>query len=188
MTTTSTLAIADERVAQAKQTLQVIQAWPHWNEIALCAQKEYTLSPEQFRLRLPEYQRFMALCAVYPGIGMISEQIDLLWHSHILHTALYDGFCELVIGRKIHHLPCSSYALYGVAPANATDDCTTCQLPAIPSTCYGKRSDEMMPDLRQSILEGGQRFFAAYRLVFGEPDPTLWARTARRPIAEGMAI
>ena len=50
MTTTLTLAIADERVAQAKQTLQVIQAWPHWNEIALCAQKEYTLSPEQFRL------------------------------------------------------------------------------------------------------------------------------------------
>ena len=85
MTTISTLTTIDERerVAQAKQTLQVIQAWPHWNEIALCAQKEYTLSPEQFRLRLPEYQRFMALCAVYPGIGTISECIDLLWHSHV---------------------------------------------------------------------------------------------------------
>src|SRR5690348_16906048 len=90
--------MVDERVEKARRILSAIQAWPHWHEIMLGAQKEYGLTPEQFAERLPEYQRFLALCSAYPGIGMTSEAIDQLWHSHILNTHRYEEFCRDVIG------------------------------------------------------------------------------------------
>src|SRR5262249_3149544 len=111
---------------RAQKTLQAIQAWPNWDEVALCAQQEYGLTPEEFQDRLTEYQRFMALCSAYSGIGMTSDEVDQLWHSHILHTALYAAFCSTIIGHRVDHLPCSSYALYGVN--NSDTDCTTCKL------------------------------------------------------------
>jgi hypothetical protein len=167
----------DERVEKAQRMLRAIQAWPHWNEIALCTRKEYGISLAQFQARLPEYQRFLALCAVYPGLGMTSEEIDQLWHSHILHTSLYDQFCETIIGHRIHHFPSSSYLLYGVDPNNADDGCTTCKLPSIPSTCYNTQlSSRLQQEARQSILGGGQRFREAYMAVFGEP-PAIWSHT-----------
>jgi hypothetical protein len=179
----------DVRVKQTQCLLQAIQAWPDWEQIALCAQKEYDISPEQFQARLPEYQRFLALCAFYPGIGMTSELIDQLWHSHILHTILYEAFCASIIGHKVHHFPCSSYTLYGIDPPTAEDDCTTCELPTIPKTCYNKRSpEEAWEETRRSILEGSQRFAQAYTEVFGEPPNRLiWGRTSRAR-AEAVAV
>jgi hypothetical protein len=165
----------DERVEKAQRMLRAIQAWLHWDEIALCTQKEYGISPEQFQTRLPEYQRFLALCAVYPGLGMTSEAIDQLWHSHILHTLLYDEFCEMVIGHRIHHFPSSSYVFYGANANNADDDCTTCKLPSIPSTCYNTQfSSGLQEETCQSILGGGRRFREAYAAVFGEL-PAIWS-------------
>jgi len=185
--TTTTRTISDD-LRKAHSLVHTIEVWPHWEEIALCAQKEYGLTPAQFQERLLEYQRFLALCAIFPGIGMISAEIDQLWHAHILHTALYEAFCATVIGQKIHHLPCSSYRLYGVDPAQANDDCTTCKLPSIPTTCYGKRfPGESQEEMRQSILEGGQHFQDAYQAVFGEL-PAIWNRSRRPQIAEGMAF
>jgi hypothetical protein len=101
MTTTS--LVTDERVTKALQMIQPIQSWPHWNEIALCAQKEYGLAPEQFQERLPEYQRFLALCSAYPGIGMTSEAVDQLWHSHILHTS-QGGIVSLPLYPTLHYM------------------------------------------------------------------------------------
>jgi hypothetical protein len=185
--TTTTLFI-DERVERAQHMFQTIQVWPHWDEIGLCAQKEYGLSSTQFQMLLPEYQRFMALCAVYPGIGMTSEAVDRIWLCHILHTSLYGTFCEPIIGHQIHHLPCSSYALYGVDFSAADDDCTTCKLPSIPTTCYGKLlPDEAQAETRDSISGGGQRFRDAYMAVFGEL-PAIWARVPRSQLVEGIAI
>mgnify|MGYP004706660229 CR=1 FL=1 len=85
--------VGDERIEQARHLLEVVRGWLHWDEIGLCAQKEYGLSPAQFQTLLPEYQRFMALCAFFGGIGMTSEAVDQVWHSHILHTSLYEAFC-----------------------------------------------------------------------------------------------
>lgn len=185
-----TIVAVDKKVEQAQEVLQSIQAWPHWPEIALGAQKEYGLTPEQFQARLPEYQRFLALCAVYPGIGMTSDAVDQLWHSHILNTHRYDEFCTEVIGRKIHHLPCSSYGLYGVEPRAADSDCgdcSTCKLPTIPTTCYGKlQPDE---DMRESILHAGRNFRDAYHAVFGEL-PAIWYRSRQSQVddVDGVAV
>lgn len=181
--------VAVDKVEQAQEALQRIEAWPHWHEIGLGAQKEYGLTPEQFAERLPEYQRFLALCSVHPGIGMTSEAVDQLWHSHILNTHRYEDFCTEVIGRKVHHLPCSSYSLYGVEPRAADSDCgdcSTCKLPSVPTTCYGKLNDE---DVRQSIMSSGQRFRDAYQSAFGEL-PAIWQRSrqAQTDDVDGVAV
>ncbi|MEO0421850.1 MAG: hypothetical protein AAF184_05910 [Pseudomonadota bacterium] len=39
--------------------------------------------------------------------GMYSERADAIWHTHILHTRAYAEFCTEVVGRFIHHTPCS---------------------------------------------------------------------------------
>lgn len=181
---TTTLLAVDACVAKAQKTQQIIQAWPHWDDIALCAQKEYGLSPEQFQVRLPEYQRFMALCSAYSGIGMTSSEVDQLWHVHILHTALYAEFCSTIIGHRVDHLPCSSYVLYGVDLANDTD-CSTCKLPSIPTTCYGQLIGASLEETRESILGAGKRFRDAYIASFGEL-PAIWDRSAR--VADGVAV
>lgn len=179
-----TTVAVDQKVEQVQEVLERIQSWPHWPEIALGAQKEYGLSPEQFEERLPEFQRFLALCSAYSGIGMTSEAIDQLWHASILNTRRYDELCDDVIGRKIHHLPCSSYSLYGVDQRAANSDCTTCQLPSIPTTCYGNRYPN--EDVRQSIMHSGQQFRDAYHEVFGEL-PAIWYRS-RQAQPDGVAV
>lgn len=181
----TTVAVSvDQKVEQAREVLKRIESWPHWPEIGLGAQKEYGLTPEQFAERLPEYQRFLALCTVNPGIGMTSESIDQLWHSHILNTQRYDDFCNDVVGRKIHHLPCSSYVLYGVEPRAADSDCGDCSVCRVPTTCYGKlKPDE---DVRESIMHSGQRFWDSYQEVFGEV-PDIWYRS-RQAQPDGVAV
>lgn len=34
-----------------------------------------------------------------------SEEADLAWHAHILHTELYAPFCHRHFGRFVHHVP-----------------------------------------------------------------------------------
>src|SRR5215472_5106866 len=107
-----------ESPSKVLSTFAAIQRWEHWHEIQLCAQKEYAMSVEEFYRLLPEYQRFIALAAGYEGIGMLSTEVDKLWHAHILNTKRYYDFCQQYLGHMVHHLRCSSYVLYG---CNATD-------------------------------------------------------------------
>jgi hypothetical protein len=91
---------------RAEEKLAQIQSWAHWHEIGLVAQKEYGVSPEDFQVFLPEYQRFMTLIAVgYKGLGMHSEAVDKIWHSHMLYSQRYRDFCLTHIGRFVDHKP-----------------------------------------------------------------------------------
>ena len=38
-------------------------------------------------------------------IGMPSQEIDHLWHAHILDTQEYHSFCEKAFGYYLHHIP-----------------------------------------------------------------------------------
>src|SRR5215813_13464826 len=108
----SSQAKLKESTSRVLNAFEGIRRWEHWHEIQLCAQKEYVISADEFYRLLPEYQRFMALTAGYEGIGMLSVEVDKLWHAHILNTKRYYDFCQQYLGRIVHHLPCSSYALY----------------------------------------------------------------------------
>lgn len=49
---------------------------------------------------------FLQLCAKEPdGKYSPSVVVDIGWHTFILYTREYAGFCERVAGRFLHHEP-----------------------------------------------------------------------------------
>lgn len=184
-------AEAQDATSRVLNALAAIQRWEHWHEIQLCAQKEYAMSSETFYQLLPEYQRFIALAAGYEGIGMLSAEVDKLWHAHILNTKRYYDFCQQYLKRIIHHLPCSSYELYGL---NANDQSTSCEIPpptscSIPPTCNIMDNSETDSEMRTTILTAGDNFYQAYEICYGiTPSLEVWERVTLLSSAEGIAI
>lgn len=58
------------------------------------------------REAVEEYRRFCFLAVVAPHSVTPSQQVDLVWHTHLLYTRDYwDEFCPRVLGRSLHHGP-----------------------------------------------------------------------------------
>jgi hypothetical protein len=173
---------AKEATYKVIKAFDAIQRWEYWHEIQLCAQKEYTMSAEEFYRLLPEYQRFIALTAGYEGIGMLSAKVDKLWHAHILNTKRYYDFCQQYLGRIVHHLPCSSYVLYGYGMNDQSVKC-------IPPSCNVMNSGENVSEIRDTILTAAENFYQAYGECYGiVPSPDVWERLALLPAPEGITI
>lgn len=52
------------------------------------------------------YKRFMYLICHTGQMGCPSEEVDQVWHLHLLYTRSYwIDFCKNVLGREIHHGP-----------------------------------------------------------------------------------
>lgn len=61
----------------------------------------------EFALRtMLEYKKFMFLiCCFYEPLTP-SDQVDQVWHLHLLYTQDYwNEFCDKVLGKQIHHGP-----------------------------------------------------------------------------------
>jgi hypothetical protein len=172
-----------QSTSRVLSALEAIQSWGHWHEIQLCAQKEYGMSAEEFYRLLPEYQRFIALSAGYQGVGMLSAEVDKLWHAHILNTKRYYDFCQQYLGRIIHHLPCSSYVLYGYAANNQSLQCN------VPPSCNALNSGETVSEIQETILTATENFYRAYKECYGiEPSSDVWERLALLSSPEGITI
>jgi hypothetical protein len=53
-----------------------------------------------------EFRRYMALVGLgYRGLGMLSPEVDEVWHAFILFTREYAAFCQEAFGTFIHHVP-----------------------------------------------------------------------------------
>ena len=53
-----------------------------------------------------EYRKFVFLAIVAGHPVTPSDQVDQVWHLHLLHTRLYwDRFCRSTLGRPLHHEP-----------------------------------------------------------------------------------
>jgi uncharacterized protein (TIGR04222 family) len=53
-----------------------------------------------------EYKKFAFLAVVANHQVVPSDQVDQVWHSHVLLTQSYwEEFCPQVLGRKLHHHP-----------------------------------------------------------------------------------
>jgi hypothetical protein len=182
-----------EAAIKVISVFSAIQRWRHWYEIQLCAQKEYTMPAKEFYRLLPEYQRFIALTAGYEGIGMLSAQVDKLWHAHILNTKRYYDFCQQYLGRLVHHLPCSSYVLYGYV---ISEEYPRGNLPLslpncgdIAPSCNAMDSGETFSEIRATILTAAERFYQAYRECYGVmPSADVWERLALLPETEGVTL
>jgi hypothetical protein len=65
--------------------------------------------PERIAGAVFEFKRYMALVGLgYRGLGMLSRDVDEVWHGLILFTREYDDFCRTAFGTFIHHVPRTS--------------------------------------------------------------------------------
>ena len=61
---------------------------------------------ERVERALHEYKQFLALMYWHPDAVLVpSEDIDEVWHTHVLNTARYQSDCEQIFGRFQHHMP-----------------------------------------------------------------------------------
>jgi hypothetical protein len=60
-----------------------------------------------FALRaIEEYKRFMFLICIAPHTLTPSDEVDQVWHLHLIYTQSYwIDFCEQTLGKQIHHGP-----------------------------------------------------------------------------------
>jgi hypothetical protein len=64
------------------------------------------LSLEEVTESIEQYRRFLFLYHIYPERTLVpADDIDLVWHTHILDTAKYREDCETLFGRFIDHYP-----------------------------------------------------------------------------------
>jgi hypothetical protein len=67
------------------------------------------VAAEELPAALLEFKRYLALVGLgYRGLGMLSPQVDEVWHSFILFTREYAAFCQEAFGQFIHHVPRTS--------------------------------------------------------------------------------
>jgi uncharacterized protein (TIGR04222 family) len=61
----------------------------------------------EYSLRvMAEYKKFVFLAMVAGHVVSPSDQVDQVWHLHMLYTRSYwDDFCKSVLGKVLHHEP-----------------------------------------------------------------------------------
>lgn len=70
----------------------------------LASENDWT--PEYTLRVIEEYKRFIYIDAVAEHDVTPSDQVDQVWHAHVLHTRDYAKFCQKVLGGKFfHHNP-----------------------------------------------------------------------------------
>lgn len=75
------------------------------------------------------YKNFLKLHLLHPDASLVpTEEIDEIWHAHILDTARYRTDCDRIFGAYLDHYP--YFGLRGEADAQALDTAfaTTCSL------------------------------------------------------------
>ena len=61
---------------------------------------------QQATLAINRYKMFLSVVYLHPHTPLVpSQEIDQVWHYHILHTRKYYQDCQMLFGRFIHHEP-----------------------------------------------------------------------------------
>lgn len=71
--------------------------------------KDYKVSERMAKIHERELKRYLIIAAEYSDAeertGMLSTEVDNLWHTFLLFTKEYQQFCSDMFGRFIHHVP-----------------------------------------------------------------------------------
>ena len=68
--------------------------------------KEQTIPAGLINEAVEEFKKFLTVILHADGpVGMVSPEVDEVWHTFILFTRDYQDFCRDVFGRYIHHSP-----------------------------------------------------------------------------------
>jgi hypothetical protein len=55
---------------------------------------------------IAQYRQFLYLIYLYPNRPLVpSQDIDRVWHHHILDTMKYSEDCQMLFGYFLHHFP-----------------------------------------------------------------------------------
>ena len=90
---------------------QAIQAFhPDKHGVELPFSKRLALEngwSRRYALRaIEEYKKFVFMACTSPTPVTPSEEVDQVWHLHLVYTKSYwDDFCGKVLGRPFHHSP-----------------------------------------------------------------------------------
>ena len=61
---------------------------------------------DQIHTAIHQYRKFLTLNVRYPGMNLVpTEDIDQIWHTHILDTENYASDCKKLFGKFLHHHP-----------------------------------------------------------------------------------
>ena len=61
---------------------------------------------QQTKQAISCYRMFLLLVYLYPNCQLVpNQEIDRVWHYHILDTMKYAEDCEMLFGKFIHHFP-----------------------------------------------------------------------------------
>lgn len=72
----------------------------------VCAKKGHPDDAEAIAAQLTSYRHFLQLIALHPDAIIVpTEEIDEVWHQHILDTERYQPDCVRIFGYPIHHYP-----------------------------------------------------------------------------------
>lgn len=65
---------------------------------------------KQTKQAIAHYLMFLFLIYLYPNQTLVpTQEIDRVWHEHILNTLKYTRDCQTLFGRYIHHTPSYSF-------------------------------------------------------------------------------
>ena len=64
------------------------------------------MSDDDVSRAVHQYRRFLSLKLRFPGANLVpTDDIDLVWHTHILDTENYASDCQMLFGSFLHHDP-----------------------------------------------------------------------------------
>jgi hypothetical protein len=69
------------------------------------ALRHHRLTTEQIEYIEQKYRRFLFLCGTHARAVIPTQDVELLWHPHILDTMKYREDCQEVFGFFLDHYP-----------------------------------------------------------------------------------
>ena len=64
------------------------------------------MTEDEVLFAVKQYKRFLNLKIKYPELNLVpTDDIDMIWHSHILDTEQYAKDCANLFGKFLHHNP-----------------------------------------------------------------------------------
>lgn len=134
-------------------------------------------SLQQARQAVVEYRRFCFMACVADHPVTPSEEVDAVWHLHLLHTRDYwEVFCPHVLGRPLHHGP----TLGGRQEENRFYEQYAQTLRSYEQWFGGPPPQAWWPSAKERFQPSRNWRWAYLPDVWLVPKPSTWWRHARR--------
>lgn len=124
------------------ETLRTLEAYDLWFVEERLARKGLVPADRTAGAVL-EFKRYMALVGLgYRGLGMLSPEVDEVWHALILFTREYADFCQQAFGTFIHHVPRTSRTTLSADGAETFRSAYAEVFGEVPMAWYGIRQNQ----------------------------------------------